>query len=150
MTLWKGEESNLLYIMLPFCPPLKRNLWCFFYHYVEMRWNLDDSKFPEKVNKYNNTQWHTVCTKKAKKVRYMIKSQRSWHKELQERRTERKREGKSESVGGRQYFQLHPKDEWILASTVKAILFWFYNSYRVTNAFSAVIKMLPICLGILP
>ena len=53
---WKGKESNLLYMPLPFCPPLKRNLWCFFYNDVKMRWNLDDSKFPEKVNKYNNTQ----------------------------------------------------------------------------------------------
>lgn len=150
MMLWKGKESNLLYMPLPsILPSFQKKPMAFLLQLCqnEVKSRLD-SKFPEKVNKYNNTQ-----------VTYFL-YQKSWKskvhdevpKELQKERswTERKREEKGESVGGREYFQLHLKDEWILTSTVKAILFWFFNLYQVTNYFSVVIKMLLRCLGILP
>lgn len=149
MMLWKGKESNLLYMPLPsILPSFQKKPMAFLLQLCqnEVKSRLD-SKFPEKVNKYNNTQ-----------VTYFL-YQKSWKskvhdevpKELQkERRTERKREEKGESVGGREHFRLRLKDEWILTSTVKAILFWFYNLYQETNYFSVVIKMLLRCLGILP
>lgn len=58
MMLWKGKESNLLYMPLPSILPSSQKKPMVFLLQLcqkEVKSRLD-SKFAEKVNKYNNTQ----------------------------------------------------------------------------------------------